>query len=225
VDGVGLELLAQALVDGAVADEQQALGLRAAAGDRAGQPARQQRPAGQRGPEDDDLPVAQRAVDEEAVRQPDQQRVEGRELEERRGLVERALVDHQLVAVVEAVELGGHDHEREREQDAGRRRSWPRTPTQSVRAKRAATTSATASASRCSRSRRDDRGPRPPLGVDPRDAGRGEPQAAALAPGASARRAPTTDDLRIGAQLVTSLCVQWVILGWSVLGGVTARRE
>ena len=110
------ELRAQALEGLAAADEQAALGGGHAARDEPRDPAGEQRGDEQRAPEAEDLIGAEVALDEPVLQQHDEQGVERRALKELRRLVDRRLVEDELVAVVEAVRLAGDDDERQGEQ-------------------------------------------------------------------------------------------------------------
>ena len=63
--------------------------------------------------------AAERRPEDHVVEHPDDQRVQGRQLEQLGRLVEGRLADQQLVAVIEAGELAGEDHDRQAEQHAG----------------------------------------------------------------------------------------------------------
>ena len=102
-----------------VAEDQAALLGRSRPRDPAGE-----RPSGdhaeqQQAPDADRLVAAELPVDDQVARQPDQKRVERRDPEERRHLVERCLVEDVLVAIVEPGELPNDQHQREREQGKG----------------------------------------------------------------------------------------------------------
>ena len=70
-------------------------------------------------PQAEHLRLAEAAVHQHVLAEEDQQRVERRQAEERRRLVERGLVQHQLIAVVQAGELGDENDERQRDKRGG----------------------------------------------------------------------------------------------------------
>ena len=100
----------------------------------------------------EDLRRRQIRADQRSVTEPDDQREEAGDLRERRRLLERRLVQHDLVAVVESgrfVDRDEHGH-RAKTAASGRRPARYSTPN---RASPAASTSANTSARRCSPSR------------------------------------------------------------------------
>ena len=70
-------------------------------------------------PEPEDLAWPRLPFDQDVLAEEDQQRVERRQAEERGRLVERGLVEHELVAVVETGELGDDDDERQGDERRG----------------------------------------------------------------------------------------------------------
>ncbi len=70
----------------------------------------------QQRPDPDRLVAAKAALDDQVPAEEDQQRVEGRDPEQRRDLVESRLVQQVLVAVVEAGELADEQDQRKRQQ-------------------------------------------------------------------------------------------------------------
>ena len=71
-------------------------------------------------PDPEDLEVTEHAGHEVALAQPDEQRVQRGRVEELGRLLQRRLVEHELVAVVEAGDLGQHDHQRQGDDRRGR---------------------------------------------------------------------------------------------------------
>jgi hypothetical protein len=110
------QLALQPLEGFVAADEDATLDGCAQARDPARCSAREQCRHEQCAPQSHGLNRAQRAVDERALEQHDEERIQGRALKQRRRLIHRRLVDDQFVTVVEPMSLARDDDQRQREQ-------------------------------------------------------------------------------------------------------------
>ena len=113
------ELLAHELAGRTVADQQAALGRRQPSGEHSRKRAQADEEHEEQHPGAEHLLAPERAVDDGAVEQPEDEHRQGGEAEERRDLVERALVEDVLVAVVEPDRLR-RDDEPDRDRDRSR---------------------------------------------------------------------------------------------------------
>ncbi len=110
------ELLAHERARGAIPHQQAALRGGEPPGDHPGERPQAHQKHEEQQPDAEHLRASERAGDDRPVEQPDHQGREGREAEQGRDLVERALVEQVGVAVVEAERFRG-DHERDRDGD------------------------------------------------------------------------------------------------------------